>query len=373
MDKKKKKVNWGFRIWRFLTFCFVLSLVFSYLSEYIDPGNFWVFAFFGLAYPFILLINIGLVIFWGIKKNWLAVLPLAFIVLGYKEFSRTVSLPPFVSKVKPSSSKTLKILTFNAHSFRPLDSRNDAQVREEILGIIRKESPDIMGIQEFYTRKRGEYDILDSLKKILNKPYYYYHKVDSNKIESRGMAIFSKYPLSHIVLLGFDKSQTVNGIIQADIRSPQGLFRIYCVHLQSIDFRPVDYAYLSRIKEKIKPELHPTTRILGKLKLAFIKRAEQANLINESIQHCTMPVLVMGDFNDTPVSYSYKTILGNLKSCFENSGAGFGRTYNGSFPNFQIDHILCDTLFEVSGYKIIEKKLSDHYPVRVHILLHRKP
>jgi endonuclease/exonuclease/phosphatase family metal-dependent hydrolase len=187
------------------------------------------------------------------------------------------------------------------------------------------------------------------------------------------MAIFSKYPLKNVELIGFDKSLTVNGTIRADIQTPEGPIRLYCVHLQSIDFRPIDYAYLNQVKEKIKPELKPTRRIFGKLKIAFIKRAEQANEIHTSIEESPIPVLVMGDFNDTPVSYSYNTILGKLKSSFQEKGSGLGRTYNGSFPNFQIDHILCDSNFQICDFGIIEKKLSDHFPVRVNLLLHGKP
>jgi len=347
----------------------MISLALSYLSEFIDPGKFWPLAFFGLAYPFIILLNLMASFYWILKRNWRFVLPILVILLGFKEFKRNFS---FHLNEEIHPAKNLKVMTYNVHSFRPLEKGN-TDVRKEILNIIRNEDPDILGCQEFYTRPKGEYAVLDSLKKILHHPYYFYHKVDSNSFESRGMVIFSKYPIKNKASMGFDKSQTVNGTLMGDIITPSGPFRFYCVHLQSIDFRVIDYDYIIRVKQRIKPELKPTKRILEKLKVAFIKRAEQANEIHKSIQESQLPVLVMGDFNDTPVSYSYKTILGNLNSSFEAHGNGIGRTYNGSFPNFQIDHILCDSNFEICGYKIIEKKLSDHFPVRANLVLKGKP
>ena len=53
-----------------------------------------------------------------------------------------------------------------------------------------------------------------------------------------------------------------------------------------------------------------------------------------------------------------------LKNAFEQKGIGLGKTYNGSFPNYQIDYILTSPEFNILNYQIIEKKLSDHYPIR---------
>jgi endonuclease/exonuclease/phosphatase family metal-dependent hydrolase len=58
-----------------------------------------------------------------------------------------------------------------------------------------------------------------------------------------------------------------------------------------------------------------------------------------------------------------------LKNAFREKGSGMGRTYNGSFPNYQIDYIMAGKQFDVLNYNIIEKKLSDHYPVCSDLLL----
>jgi endonuclease/exonuclease/phosphatase family metal-dependent hydrolase len=44
-----------------------------------------------------------------------------------------------------------------------------------------------------------------------------------------------------------------------------------------------------------------------------------------------------------------------LKNAFREKGSGLGRTYNGDFPNYQIDYIMTSPQFEVFNYKVIEK------------------
>ena len=84
---------------------------------------------------------------------------------------------------------------------------------------------------------------------------------------------------------------------------------------------------------------------------------------------CPYPYIISGDFNDTPASYSVNQMAKGLKNAFREKGTGFGRTYNGSFPNYQIDYIMASPQFDVASYQITERKLSDHYPVRSDLVL----
>jgi endonuclease/exonuclease/phosphatase family metal-dependent hydrolase len=79
---------------------------------------------------------------------------------------------------------------------------------------------------------------------------------------------------------------------------------------------------------------------------------------------CKTPYLIAGDFNDTPASYVVTQITEKLNNAFIKKGSGFGTTYNGKFPNFQIDYIATSKDLEVLNYKIEKAKLSDHFPVR---------
>jgi len=78
---------------------------------------------------------------------------------------------------------------------------------------------------------------------------------------------------------------------------------------------------------------------------------------------CTYPYIVMGDFNDTPMSYSVNLVSKGLHNAFKERGAGWGVTHYEIFPIFQIDYILASPNFDILSYHIVKRKLSDHYPI----------
>ena len=104
-------------------------------------------------------------------------------------------------------------------------------------------------------------------------------------------------------------------------------------------------------------------RILKRLKKAYLYRAEQARELSLSIEKSPYPVILCGDFNDTPVSYSYRTISKNLEDCYGKAGRGFWTTYAGPIPGLRIDFILHSPSLSTKGFLTQKVRLSDHYPV----------
>jgi endonuclease/exonuclease/phosphatase family metal-dependent hydrolase len=123
------------------------------------------------------------------------------------------------------------------------------------------------------------------------------------------------------------------------------------------------------VQEEIQTNMSSPRRIGGRLKLAFIKRSQQVGLVKNHSLTCITPYVVAGDFNDTPVSYTLHQMANGLVNTFKEKGSGLGVTYNGDFPNFQIDYILATPNFGVRNYRIIDKKLSDHFAVRADLQL----
>jgi endonuclease/exonuclease/phosphatase family metal-dependent hydrolase len=123
----------------------------------------------------------------------------------------------------------------------------------------------------------------------------------------------------------------------------------------------------SFLEEMTSPDDQETIDMMKSLSLSlkqgFVKRAQQAEELKTNISKSPYPVIVAGDFNDTPVSYSYTTIRKGLKDSFVNSGYGAGFTYKGKYPANRIDYILYDNALENRYFEIIKVKYSDHYPV----------
>ncbi|MBK6345563.1 MAG: endonuclease/exonuclease/phosphatase family protein [Bacteroidales bacterium] len=131
-----------------------------------------------------------------------------------------------------------------------------------------------------------------------------------------------------------------------------------------------DYLFVSELTNQAEDQVlfsENSKKILRKFKQAFISRASEAREVAEQIKQSPFPVIVCGDFNDTPSSYTYKKMSEGLSDAFKESGRGFGQTYAGRFPSFRIDYILHDPEMQSSGFRRTRVPLSDHYPVSTYI------
>lgn len=365
MGRRRKRKKRGFFSNLVLAFYLVAGagLLLSYLSPYISPSSFWPIAFFGLAYPFLVLLNLLFLFLWLFRRSRRFWLPLVILLAGFP-FHRQHFGFRFPSR-EPLPDSALQIMSYNSHSFSRYGKHFSEKKKTGMLGLIKEADPDIIAIQEFYTRPEGSFDIRDSLLNMLGTSHYFVEVVKKNDFETRGLAIFSKYPIENKEAVHFAENKSYNSCIYADITVRGQKIRLFNLHLQSIRFQPEDYRYLSKVKDKLEPDMNSSRRIGGRLKRAFVERAGQAETVARLIRESPYPVIVCGDFNDTPMSYAYQTIRNEgLQSAFSKKGSGYSITYAGAFPNFQIDHILCDKdSFEVLNYDIMKKKLSDHYPI----------
>ena len=363
MITKRKSLGFFSKLLLGLNIIISTAMLLSYLAPVVNPSDHWVFSFFGLAYPILLLISLLFIVYWVLIKSLWFLLPVIVIGIGWGILNKNIGLRAAVKPATIKDSNAIRIMTYNVHSFKRYGSANDTSTKNEILDIVNHEQPDIIGFQEFYTRKKGLYDIVDSLKKILNTNQFYAEYFEGNYLEEEGMAIFSKYPIiSHRLITLSDDKTSGNQCLVVDVKKGNTVLRFYSVHLQSIHFESEDYTYLKGVSQG-KTDMHSTKRLGSKLKNAFIKRSAQVLKIKADAAQCPYPYIISGDFNDTPSSFAVNKMSDGLKNAFCEKGSGFGKTYNGDFPNFQIDYIMASPAFNVLNYDIVEKRLSDHYPV----------
>ena len=363
-NKKKGTLRFFGKTILFINILFVGALLISYLTPFLDPSKYWFISFFGLAYPFLLLFNGIFAIYWFFRKAKFALLSIIAILLGTSFLFRYIGFRDSTAIEVPKSSQNfLRVMTYNVHFFKPYDKKNDIATRDQILDIIRKEQPDIICFQEYFTRQKGDYNFNKLLKDILKTEYSFFKSDGINNYEAYGMATFSKFPILKSEDIPFKNATEGNEAMYSDIKYNHTIVRVYNIHLQSFNFQPEDYQYMKEIQE-IDPNVKSSKRIGSRLKNAIIKRAEQAKVVKQHSLTCKNPYIIAGDFNDTPISYAVSTVSKGLNNSFKQKGSGLGVTYNGDFPNFQIDYILSSKDFTVKNYQIVKKKLSDHYAVR---------
>ncbi len=345
------------------------ALLLSYSASYISPEKVWYLAFFGLAYPIILLINIFFVIYWAVQIKWQFAVSLVTILIGFKFLMAYYS---FGNKEESENAEGIKVLSYNVRLFDLYNWSKNIDTRDKIMTLLKEEKPQILCIQEFFHDNTGYFPTINSLKEIEGiKKHYLHNYVAMKDTAWWGIALFTSYPIVGKGVIEFEKSHG-NLCIYADLKINDDTIRVYNAHLQSVKFKPEDYKTIEEIenyKEENSLSLNSGKKILMRLKEAFKKRAKQVDTITEHIKNCPYEVLICGDFNDTPTSYTYHNLSSGLTDAFIESGSGFGNTYIGKMPSFRIDYILHSPSITSSEFRILPEKLSDHHAVSCFIKL----
>lgn len=367
---KRRKLTFLDILVRLLALGLIIALILGSLAGYVDPRKSKYIPFFGLSYPYFLLLNIFMASWWIIRRRWVLAFSTVLIIgLGWNALTSTFRFTGEAGTGPKADTSLVRMMTYNVHGFRPFEAGNSDSVKSQILSIIKAENPDVIAMQEYYTRRKGSYDMTDSLQDILKTPYFYFYPSMENDYEANGLAIFSKYPIKKKGFIEFEGTHNGNASIYVDLKVKNTTLRVYNVHLQSISFGPGDYEYINKVREKMDPELGSSKRILYMLNMAFKKRSKQVDIMKNHMDSCTTPFLIAGDFNDTPASYAVTQLTSKLNKSFDEQGKGLGRTYNGKFPNFQIDYIATTKDIEIINHLVKNARLSDHFPVRADLRL----
>lgn len=363
---KKQGLTFFEKIYLLIGFVLAFSLILGSIAGHTDPRNHVMIAFFGLAYPVLLVLNVVMIFLWITRgKLFFAIVTAAIIGMGWHALIATISFTGEAGEGPKTAPDLVRMMTYNVHSFRPYDPGNDELTKHQMLALVKNEDPDIICFQEYVSQRKGSFDVTDSLKRILNirKPDNYFIPTTESNSAANGMAIYSRYPIVNKGVIPFSNERGGNCGIFADVMVNNKVVRVYNVHMQSISFDKQDYNYLEKVKA-MEAEITPAKRILGMLMTAFLRRSAQVDIMKAHMKTCTTPFIIAGDFNDTPASYAVTQMTKTLNNSFVEKGIGLGRTYNGKFPNFQIDYISATKTIKIINHRIIEAKLSDHFPVR---------
>jgi endonuclease/exonuclease/phosphatase family metal-dependent hydrolase len=317
----------------------------------------------GLGYPIIVLVNCFILIVWTIARSRWAIYSLFIILLGGKLHFRTLS---FTISKDTTKNTELKVISYNVRLFDVYNPNLESglETRNQIFQFLRNEKPDVVCFQEFYSQdKPTRFETMDSLFQVMGTKIY--HQRSAYKRIARqnfGIAMFSKYPMiaKGDVMFETQGSQDFNYCIYADIIKDQDTFRIYDVHLQSIKLQSDYYSAQTNDPTSNLTQESAIRLIYRKLQTAYVKRADQARRVVNHIKTSPYPTIVCGDFNDTPMSYTYNQFDRVLTDAFRNTSNGIGVTYVGKMPAGRIDYIFHSPELTSSNFKIQQEVLSDH-------------
>ncbi len=332
-----------------------ILLIFSSYGSLAAPMGKWPFASLsGLAFPFLFAANLLFLLLWLAtwKKGALVPATTILICLGAALDFCPLHLPPRSGSTKPD----LTVMTFNTQGFG-IDDNNDWTTRNPVLRYILEQDPDIVFLQE-----ATPHIIRNSATDRDIKRQYPYSALSDGETH---LACLSKYPILRSQSIEF--SASMNGCQRLVIQAGQDTIVAYNCHFQSNKLKNNELYESRKLIEHPTDSSHykASRSVLKKLLESTSMRAGQARDIRdrvkgESFRH----IIVCGDFNDSPLSYSHRIFDRFMYDAYSKTGLGIGHTYHEHHLYYRIDHIFCSrAMTPVHTWVDRGQKDSDHYPV----------
>ncbi len=346
---KKRKVWQEFLL--YLNWILIVSLLLAYIAAFLNPKIIAFPQLFGLAYPVILVLNLIFVAFWIYQRKKYFLYSLLAVLLGIGFIGRTFNF----SKPKRIYTRSFTVMSYNVRSFNLYKWNGDYYTDAKIFNFIKSRNPDILCLQEFFSGNK-----IRSLYRF-NQLYPYY-AVTNKRRYTYGQIIFSKYPIKYA---GFLSNNGHNYGVFTDLKIDGQTVRVINVHLRSVALAYQEYNTIDSLKFNNKR----LKRLIRKLTSGYKVRQQEARQIAQLIDTTEYPVILCGDFNDTPVSFTYTKISRRLKDAFTVAGLGIGNTYAYYLPILRIDYIFYSNDLHLLDFGRIKIKLSDHFPIWAELAL----
>lgn len=322
----------------------VLLATSAYLSLLPPVGGLPLLSLSGLAFPILFCINLVFLIIWTVIRSKYALLPLFFAMVTIVP---AFNVCPFhIGKTGTDADITL--VSYNTHYFGAYNT-NDFSSNNEVLQYSCSLGADIICYQEANQSVINE----AGKDKIISKTYPY-----NVSVNREGLACLSRYPIISHEIVNFDD---VNGnrCMIMKILVGADTITVFNCHFQSNHLDPNDFeaAHQNDVIEGGK-------RVLRKLLNSTSLRAKQAETIAGMAVRTPGKVIIAGDFNDSPLSYTHHRFYRHFTDCYIKTGNGPGVSYNRHHLYYRIDHVFCNSLLKPASCRIDRGcGLSDHYPI----------
>lgn len=341
----------------------MLMLATAY-SPHINPLEHSRLACAGLTFPIFCILNFCFLLLWLVLRSRLILLPL----LGYLFcLSQLWLYCPFNFSSDKRPQDAIKFLSYNVMGFADLKRTADYN---PVLDYLRNSEADIICIQE-YNEGAGKHaakkNILSAMQ---GYPYQKVHRVGDGHSSNR-VACFSKYPIISAKRVSYESRN--NGTIAYEIVVEKDTLLVINNHLESNKLTDTDKSlYTGMLRnpeaEKVK---EGALFLLHKLAEAQRIRAKQAQAVHEFVKSSKHSnIIVCGDFNDSPISYTHRAIVEGLTDVYARSACGPGISYNQNKFFFRIDHLMVSQQIQPFYCEVDRSvKGSDHYPIWAYLRL----
>ena len=347
------------RILLTINYIVIAAMLLTGFADYLNPNTWGWLAMAGYGFPFAVLANLAMLAVWVFVSLKRVIIPFLGMVLCYVPV--TLFCPINLEQEAPEGC--IRVLSYNAWgwgSAMAAETNIDAgQARHDMMAHIRGINPDIVCTQEAQFKSYIEADIDTILPALV-------HRDTIEDGHGGTLIILSKYPVKAKERIPYESEGNFSGAFTVDVDGTEVI--IVNNHLETNSFSVEEKERFSSVihGEQGKRAIASESRfLLGKLTAAAKKRAPQADAVADFIsRNQSKPIIVCGDFNDIPLSYTHRKIAQNLTDCYRASAFGPGASYRKNSMRVRIDNILCSKHFEPYNCKVDNTiDLSDHYPI----------
>lgn len=327
-------------------------------TDYVNPSTHPLLATLGLAFPAFLLANLGFLFFWLLFCRRMVWIPIMGFIVAYAPVRTYI---PF-NAPRDTPLGAIKVMSYNVQAFNGVGS-SDEDAAGEIFDYLQATRPDIVCLQEGFDSWRHVKERLDTL---------FAHN-DSVLLGTNGyrnsLCIFTKYPILRKERIPYASKYDANASMAYYLDINGRTVLVINNHFESNRLTESD-------KQKYKDILKGTVQgdtakkdsklIIFKLTEAAHRRCSQADAVHAYIEKHKgrYPVIVCGDFNDNPISYTHRVVAKGLTDCYVSTANGLGLSYNQKGFYVRIDNMLCSDKLEPYNCHVDNTiKASDHYPI----------
>lgn len=346
----KKILYWPIALLNILCCSGFLISGYSYI---IPPAEHPTLALASYTFPFFAMGVLFFMAFWLFVKWKYAIISILSLIICAAPMQKYA---PFTGPDEDTDG-ALKIISYNVHCFAAPDVFSDTITMGNILNYLDHSDADIICLQESYVSPERKDEFVSN--------YKYVEVVEDPSI-GIGLTCLSKYPIVKTERIEYDSKHNLSACFH--VRYKDETIRVINNHFESINITQDDKegfkSYVKKALEDDNDGLEGSKRIAGHIRDATIIRQKQAEAVAKFIGRNPKNTILLGDFNDTPLSYTHHVIEEKLTDCYAERGwlTGFSYVNHGMFV--RIDHTFCSDDFKtVKCYVDNSVDYSDHHPI----------
>ena len=344
----------------------IILMVLVGYSDRLNPVDHPILSCVGMTFPFFLLINLLFLFFWLVFRIRMVWIPLLGYLLAYVPISIYMPINLRTSKLPEG---TIKLISYNVCEYG--GNYKYEQGFEKVRDYLFDEDPDIVCLQEDVDTWR-RYCFKHYEKKFAYNDTVHFN----NNVLVNGVGIHTRFPIIRRERIPYRSLS--NGSVAWYLQVGNDTLLVINNHFERTHLnKEARKTYRGILKGDLKGDTARTEskKLLITLAESAAKRAPEVQVVRRYVEeHRQYPIILCGDFNDNPISYTRHEMAEVLNDCFKSTGRGLGLSYNQKGFQFRIDHIFCSDDIQPYNCQIDSKMdASDHYPIICWLKIDGKP